>query len=218
MENYVDIAYDPKEKPLTSYPEQLVDYLCTRFNLVNDMTILDNGCGRGEFLEAFERQGLKASGTDADIVSEKIHRVDLNIERLPFDDESFDVVFSKSVIEHLEKTEMYMSEMGRVLKKGGLLILMAPDWETQYKIFYQDPTHVHPYTVKSIERLLRMKNYQNIIVEKFTQLPAVWKNPFACAVSKALSMVIGPVKKIYKNKFIRFSCELMVLGVGYKQA
>lgn len=215
MKNYVEVAYQEKEKPFGEYPLQLAGYLMKRYHLKRGMKILDNGCGRGEFLHAFSHFGMKAIGTDASDYCKDAKIVDLNKDKLPFPDNYFDVVFSKSVIEHIENTEHYMNEMKRVLKKSGVLILMAPDWESQYKIFYQDPTHIHPYTVKSFERLLNMFEFKNIEAEKFTQLPSVWKSNIA----KVLSCVIrlaGPVKKVHRNKFIRFSRELMILGSGVK--
>lgn len=215
MKNYVNVAYQEKEKPFGEYPLQLATYLKERYGLADGMTVLDNGCGRGEFLDAFSHLGMEAYGTDVSDYCRKAETVDLNKDRLPFPDNYFDMVFSKSVIEHIENTEHYMYEMKRVLKKGGLLILMAPDWETQYKIFYQDPTHIHPYTVKSFERLLGMFTFSDIEVKKFVQLPCTWHHTYLRMISRVIGK-LGPVKKIYKNKFYRFSRELMVLGSGRK--
>jgi hypothetical protein len=92
---------------------------------------------------------------------------------------------------------------------------MVPDWETQYYIFYQDPTHVHPYTAKSVARLLSMMEFEQVAAEKFTQLPGTWEKGMYRFFSGAVRR-LGPVKKIYTNKFMRFSRELMVLGSGVK--
>lgn len=216
MKNYVNIAYQEKEKPFGEYPLQLAAYLTKRYCLTKNMTVLDNGCGRGEFLDAFSHLGMNVYGTDASDYCKKAEIVDLNKDQLPFPDDYFDMVFSKSVIEHIENTEHYICEMKRVLKKGGLLILMAPDWETQYKIFYQDPTHIHPYTVKSFERLLGMFMFHNIEVEKFVQLPCTWNSAYMRMISGAIRKMGGSANRVYKNKFIRFSRELMVLGSGRK--
>ena len=215
MKNYVEVAYQEKEKPFGRYPFQLAAYLIKRYHLKKGMSVLDNGCGRGEFLYAFSSLGMKVQGTDVSDYCKKVKVVDLNKECLPFPDNYFDVVFSKSVIEHIENVEHYMGEMKRVLKVGGLLILMAPDWESQYKIFYQDPTHIHPYTVKSFERLLEMFEYNKITAEKFIQLPCTWDDVFMRTLSKLVGKM-GAVDRIYRNKFIRFSRELMVLGSGIK--
>ena len=215
MKNYVEVAYQEKEKPFGEYPLQLAAYLMKRYHLKKGMSVLDNGCGRGEFLHAFSSFGMKAVGTDVSNYCKDVKVVDLNKGCLPFPDNYFDVVFSKSVIEHITDTEHYMDEMRRVLKMGGILILMVPDWETQYKIFYQDPTHIHPYTVKSIERLLGMYEFKNVKVGKFVQIPCTWDNVFMETLSRIVRKM-GPVDRVYKNKFIRFSRELMVLGSGRK--
>lgn len=215
MKNYVEVAYQKKEKPFGKYPYQLAAYLYNRYRLKAGMRVLDNGCGRGEFLHAFGKLGLEAYGTDMSDYCKKARVVDLNSEKLPFEEGFFDVVFTKSVLEHIENVEHYMAEMKRVLKAGGILIIMVPDWETQYLIFYQDPTHIHPYTKKSIERLLCMCDFKSVHVEKFTQLPSVWKSPVMAVLSKVVRLA-GPVKKIYRNKFIRFSREQMILGSGIK--
>ena len=55
--------------------------------------------------------------------------MDLNHDPLPFPNDYFDAVFSKSVIEHITNTEHYIKEMRRVPKPGGRLVLMVPDWE-----------------------------------------------------------------------------------------
>jgi hypothetical protein len=66
-----------------------------------------------------------------------------------------------------------------------------------------------------VDRLLRMCEFDNVNTEKFVQLPSVWHNGFMRGVSNIVRLA-GPVKKIHKNKFIRFSRELMILGSGIK--
>lgn len=215
MKNYVEVAYKKSEKPFGEYPDRLAFYLKRRYSLKKSMKLLDNGCGRGEFLKAFSKLGLVTYGTDLSSYCAQAQIVDINKEKLPFPDNYFDVVFSKSVIEHIRNTEHYMNEMYRVLKPGGRIILLVPDWESQYIIFYQDPTHIHPYTVASVKRLLQMMEFTEVESEKFIQLPCTWKYRWIKAVSKLLR-IFGPVKRIEKNKFIRFSRELMVLGSGIK--
>lgn len=212
MNKYIEVAYSHKEKPISDYPKQLALYLKERFCLREGMRLLDNGCGRGDFLRAFSELGLEAYGTDISNVYDKVENVNLESEQLPFPDNYFDIVFSKSVIEHITNCEHYVGEMRRVLKRGGVLILMCPDWKSQYKIFYEDPTHVHPYCVKSIERLLAMQEFVNSGAELFYQLPIIWKYPLL----KKLDLFKGSVNKVYKNKCYRFFREKMVLGWGYK--
>ena len=66
-----------------------------------------------------------------------------DVERtgLPFADDSFDIVFSKSFVEHLHSPETYFEEAFRVLKPGGVMLTMVPDWEANYKTYFDDFTH-----------------------------------------------------------------------------
>lgn len=141
--------------------------------------------------------------------------VDFEKDRLPFPDNHFDLVFTKSVIEHIHKPFHYLKEMQRVLKPGGRIIVMVPDWQSCMYIFYDDCTHVQPYTVTSVRDTLKMMGFQTVSSEIFYQLPCVWKYPLIKLLCKILQL-LGPVKKIYKNKFMRFSRELMILGTAVK--
>ncbi|GAH05263.1 unnamed protein product, partial [marine sediment metagenome] len=72
-----------------------------------------------------------------------------------------------------------------------------------------------PYTKIGIEDLFRIYNFKEVKSEIFYQLPVLWKHPWLKIFSKFLQL-FGPVKKIHKNKFIRWSRELMILGYGKK--
>ena len=92
---------------------------------------------------------------------------------------------------------------------------MTPDWQSQRCIFYDDYTHVHPYTKIGIENLLKIYGFKEVKSKIFYQLPVLWKYSWLKIFSKFLQF-LGPVKKIHKNKFIRWSKELMILGSGIK--
>lgn len=212
MKNYIEVEYSKRRKPETDYPLQLAVYIAQRFHLLRGMRVLDNGCGRGDFLKAFKRIGLHAYGTDLSAFCPKVKQLNFNDDKLPFQDDYFDMVFSKSVLEHIENTEFYINEMKRVLKPGGVLVIMVPDWKSQYKIFFEDPTHIHPYCVESVKRLLEMQEFMECDAELFYQLPFVWKHPWI----KKLDCFPHAVNKVYKNKAYRFWKEKMVLGWGRK--
>jgi 2-polyprenyl-3-methyl-5-hydroxy-6-metoxy-1,4-benzoquinol methylase len=68
---------------------------------------------------------------------------------LPFADGSFDVVIIKHIVEHLPDPAQAISEIGRVMTPGGVLILATPNLGSLLKplkgekwIGYQDPTHI----------------------------------------------------------------------------
>jgi ubiquinone/menaquinone biosynthesis C-methylase UbiE len=220
---YVETIYDPSIKPVTTYPDKLADYIIERFKIPEGSRILDNGCGRGDFQQAFKRNKhvMESWGVDISDVACKqdadycISGIDLERDRLPFEDNYFDAVFTKSVLEHIHKPDHYLSECRRVLKPGGRIIVMVPDWHTQMYIFYDDFSHVQPYTKLGVKDTLKVFGFHEAEAEVFYQLPSVWKYPSVKVICKILQL-FGPVKKMSKNKFYRFSRELMILGVGTK--
>jgi len=97
--------------------------------------------------------------------------VDCDEKRWPYEDSSFDVVYTKSFIEHLSDPKVFLDESFRVLKSGGKIITLTPDWETNFKKFYDDCTHKRLYNVVSLKGVLQSHGFQDIEVFKFRQLP-----------------------------------------------
>lgn len=227
MKDYLSVVYNEKIIPRTTYPLKLACYLCTRFNLKKNYRLLEIGCGRGEFLESFKNFGLECTGTDISdysvsrLASFDVKKIDISREKLPYEDNTFDVVFHKSLIEHLYSPENLMKETYRVLKRGGLVIILTPDWVSQMKVFYEDYTHNKPYDKNSLKDLLEIHNFSRIKSENFYQLPILWKYPILKIFSVFLRILLSTptarrLSKITKIKFIRWSVELMVLASGYK--
>lgn len=134
-------------------------------------------------------------------------------EALPYPADLFDIVFSKSFVEHLENPMPYFGEAKRVLKPGGILITMVPDWESCYKIYFDDVTHKTPFTAVTLEDCYRMVGLANIHIEKFRQLPLVWRFPIVNLLCGLISPLVPPRTK---GNFLRWSRELMLLGVASK--
>ena len=132
---------------------------------------------------------------------------------MPFDDNSIDIVYSKSFIEHLHYPERYLEEAYRVLKPNGIFLTLTPDWQSNYKIFFDDFTHRTPFTTVALSDAYKMYGFKDINVYKFRQLPIVWKYPILNYFCALISPLI-PVRT--ENKFFRWSRELMLIGVGKK--
>jgi SAM-dependent methyltransferase len=221
MSNYLSIEYDANKRPFTDYPGQLCAHLFQRFGMRSGMKFLEPGCGRCEFLQHFKRLGLDAYGVDicpeASSFQTAIPVSIANIEKegIPFPDSTFDVVYSKSLLEHFFDPETYFREAYRVLKPGGLLLTLVPDWESNYKIYFDDYTHRTPFTAVSLDSIYRLFRFNSVAVEKFRQLPIVWEYPALNYICTAISPFV-PVRT--KTKFLRWSRELMLVGVGTKVA
>jgi ubiquinone/menaquinone biosynthesis C-methylase UbiE len=125
----------------------VISFLESRFDL-RGKRILDFGCGWGTDLIFCLKKGYDAFGVDISWEKAKFHTLRVQrknypkfwIERfilswgenLPFKSESFDLVYSNQVIEHVKDPEKCISEIFRVLKKGGILYIRAPDYKSSF--------------------------------------------------------------------------------------
>ena len=217
---YLEVVYNPEDRPFTAYPDQLARYLADRYGMQSHHRLLEPGCGRGEFLRGFLRCGLQGFGVDqSDIARTLCPEAEIRVadleKGLPYEDGFFDFIYSKSVIEHFYYPENLVREMFRALKPGGLLITLTPDWEYVYQSFYEDYTHRTPFTSTSLRDILLIHGFQEVSVEKFRQLPIVWKYPLMKYVS-ILTGWICPRALEKHSKFIRFSKQIMLLATARK--
>jgi SAM-dependent methyltransferase len=126
--------------------------------------ILDIGSGQGDFLAECVSVNRRVVGLDlsphwvAFCAGRGLPVFQANSNALPFRESSVDVLFSHSHIEHVPYEET-MREFVRVIKPGGLLILSAP---TPSSSFWNDPTHLRPYTPKSLKLLFKMFGFETI--------------------------------------------------------
>jgi ubiquinone/menaquinone biosynthesis C-methylase UbiE len=219
--DYVDIVYNQEDRPFTPYPDQLTKYLSDRFGIKQGDSLLDYGCGRGEFTNGFVKCGAKASAIDmSDYITKTYNDIpfktcDMANEPFPLEENTFDFAYSKSVIEHFYYPEKVMAEVLRVLKPGGTAIVLTPDWEVVYKSFYDDYTHRTPFTKTSLTDFMTIMGFEDVKVEKFIQLPSVWESEVAKKFSQ-LTALVCPDSLKAKSKWIRFSKEMMLLAVAKK--
>lgn len=93
---------------------------------INKKKILDIPAGNGWISSALNKLGAQV--TSADINEEKKNYVIADMEMpLPFKNNQFDCVICAEGIEHVLNPEALFSELARVLKKGGLLIISTPN-------------------------------------------------------------------------------------------
>lgn len=118
--------------------------MAKRWDLEAVRTVLDVGCGIGHWgftLAPFLNKDTKMIGIDPEDtwvekatarakekgLSEKCHYQVGTAERLPFDDNSFDMVTCQTVLIHVADVDVALKEMVRVLKPGGLLAVAEPN-------------------------------------------------------------------------------------------
>lgn len=98
--------------------------------------ILDLGCGNGISARELNQAGYDVVGTDISPLfledackweNERLKYQVCDVLELPYADESFDVICSNELIEHLPDVETALSEMVRVVRSGGKVILSGPN-------------------------------------------------------------------------------------------
>lgn len=82
---------------------------------------------------------------------DNVEFINATVPPLPFKDESFDCVVSFQVIEHIEDDRRLISEIYRVLRKGGRFIVTTPNRPMSLT---RNPWHVREYTAEELYMLL----------------------------------------------------------------
>jgi len=102
--------------------------------------VLDYGCGAAQIVKALRAAGVDAYGADVfydggshfralehdELFTSGIVRR-MESDRTDFDGNTFDVVFSNQVLEHVPDLDQVLGEMHRILKPGGVVLSLFPD-------------------------------------------------------------------------------------------
>ncbi len=214
---YLDVRYNERERPYTDYPSKLTSHLTEEYlRGYRGADLLDLGCGRGEFLHGFAELGFRATGFDRSRpekprFSEPVVVGDYEQGGLPFADGQFSVVFNKSVLEHVRDISPLLRECHRVLAPGGRLVSLVPDWKAQWRHFYDDWTHVRPFTLTGLCECIQSHGFEVKEGQRFRQLPLLWERPYLGPLSDAAALLPNAFKR---SKFVRFSKEWMLLVVA----
>lgn len=129
-ETYKDLLAAHDETYLRHYVE-----LVNRF-APSDSKILDLGCGNGISTRMLNQVGFDVVGTDISPLfleeaknweNDSLRYQVCDVIELPFENESFDVICSNELIEHLPDVETALKEMIRVVRNGGYILLSGPN-------------------------------------------------------------------------------------------
>lgn len=85
---------------------------------------------------------------------------------IPHEADTFEAVFCCWLFEHLEDPNRAMKEIRRVLRPGGLCFLVVPSEHQVGNGFWDDYTHVRPYTETSLCQLSEFNQFRDLRVEK----------------------------------------------------
>ncbi|MDA8560536.1 class I SAM-dependent methyltransferase [Nitrospinae bacterium] len=105
--------------------------------------LLEIGAGTGWQAEALEKRGYNVSAIDLPSSDYRENRiwpvVDYDGQKIPFDDNTFDIVFSSNALEHIPHIYEFQNEIHRVLKLDGCVLHVIPSSSWR---FWSSITHL----------------------------------------------------------------------------
>lgn len=148
--------------PFIHHP-QLYYYLGFQNTPRGNIKILDYGCGSGVFANSILKKTKNVYACDVNrIVINKAKKRYPKVKfksikigsKLPYKDNFFDVVYIFHTLEHVDSEEKTLKDIGRVLKRGGTLLLASPykgifSWADLANLRYNFP-QIHQYLYKKI--------------------------------------------------------------------
>lgn len=95
-------------------------------NLLSEEKVwVDVGCGQNEWVNTYKHLVKKAIGTDIDYPKNKKNFILRKASKLPFEDNSVDLISLRFVIEHLQEVENDLNEFSRILKPNGKVLILT---------------------------------------------------------------------------------------------
>lgn len=156
-------------------------YALLALNKIKKGKILEVGCGGGSLCRALKKYKPKFDiyGLDvsieaikaAKLIDEDIKYIKGDVYKLSFDDNSFDVVISFDLLEHLNKYKLALKEIYRILKPGGIFHFFVPLEGSKFNLarilprkiydIKKDFTgHVQAFTKKQLFNDLQLAGYK----------------------------------------------------------
>jgi len=142
----------------------------------NKKRVIEIGCGSGsniimlnEMRSDVECNTLDNSQIAVDLIKQKIPNSYLaDCRETPFEDDTFDLVFSAGLMEHFKDEQPFLNEMKRILDKDGFLVTFIPArysiWQL-YQLFHLGQWqhgYEKSYTYNKLVQLFRENNFKII--------------------------------------------------------
>ena len=205
-------------------------YLLDSYTKKHDFTLVDTGCGNGSnLIEIITKYpdatfiGIDNYKPDLDIAKKALHDkakfLLCDCLNMKVDNKTIDIVLSNQVIEHITDYEKYVSEIKRILRDKGLLIISTPNFlhprNVLLKLFFQKPImrwennkrlppdeyrgHIKEFYEDELIRLLEKHNFK--LIESRPILPEpTMKGNFTFIVYRFLEYIFFILTKPFVSK------------------
>ena len=145
---------------------------------INNGEALDIGCGTGDFLNELSRRGWKVKGIEPNKTARNnaINNFGLDVsdeqQLFKFGANGFDVITMWHVLEHVYNLDKHLSQIKKILRKDGRLIIALPNADSMdaniYKNYwaaYDVPRHLHHFNQASFKKLMERYEFEIIKIK-----------------------------------------------------
>ncbi len=181
------------EGKLTTYP--IIKFIDKYSNRCHGK-LVDIGCGNKPYLKYFDLID-KYIGVD---IADGGADINANAKSLPIEGDSIDVVLCNQVIEHDPEPDKIIAEIYRILKKGGILILSAP----QMGRLHGEPNDYYRYTKWGLKYLLTKNGLKIEVIAS--------QGGFFRAIGSHLNFFI--IELFGKTKWVRSILRYTIININ----
>ncbi len=164
------------------------------------VSVLEVGCGDGSVLGALAREGWNVQGIDVSssgVLAAQGRGLVAQVfdgERLPFDDQSIDLLVMTHVVEHLENPRAMLRESSRVAKFVFVEVPLERHWRTKANFVWTSLGHINIYDPLLIRHLIQSSGIDTNF--EFTSNPSL-------AVHRFMSGTSGTVKWLIRVSLLK---------------
>ena len=174
----------------------------------SDSCVLELGAGYGNFINNVRARCRIAQDQWPDFAQHLVPEVESHtgaVTDLSFlADNSVDFVFASNLFEHISQKDfaLVLAQLRRKLKAQGTLTLVQPNYRYAFREYFDDYTHITPYSHLSICDFLHANSYDVIhCVPRF--LPLTLKSRLKVSPLLIRLYLLSPVKPLGKQMLVQ---------------
>jgi 2-polyprenyl-3-methyl-5-hydroxy-6-metoxy-1,4-benzoquinol methylase len=191
--------------------------------------LLEIGSGSGAFLARMRSLGWEVEGVDVDAEAARlasaasgatVHVGPLESHRLPAD--RYDAIALSHVFEHLHDPRATLEECHRILRPGGSIVIVTPNWESLgHRLFgatwpgNDPPRHLHLFTPRTLRALLGQCGFSCEKVRtsmRGAEHIWAWRRGNPRAATDDASLIPSPAQRRFASLFIRLEWFLLLFA------
>jgi len=178
----------------------------------NAEKILDIGCGTGALIKELQQEGKEVFGVDMSKTALNFcsaqgvkNLFQAQVTQLPFVEKSFDTILMLDVLEHVEDENKAMTEIKRVLRSNGVIIIFVPCFKFLWSNQDDISKHYRRYTIPKLNILVK-KNFSIVKQSYFNffLFPLILLARFIMNLFKIKSIPEGKINNIFINNIFSF--------------